>query len=244
VQWRLLKLNWAYGVGELVIVDAGVMIALSAESWLTERQDRIDEIELLEAIKEDVRETAVRSDNNLARVNLRLESLRLFNEGNAALAGLDDESLADMLSSGLWENGALSVQMSAYEEIKSSGRLGLIEDPQLRRALSQLDRHLQRVRAREVEAFEHQMRVTGPYVMSNIQVAQLDRSFQDWDTWVPLKVTEVRDHRSLLDTPDFQNQVAARYLLMFGLAGPSYRFARGLAELETLIDARLATLRR
>ncbi len=243
MQWRLLKLNWAYGVGELVIVVAGVMIALSAEGWLTESQERIDEIELLEAIKEDVRDTTVRSDQNLARVNLRLESLRLLNEGAAAAADLDDESLADVLSSGLWEIGALSVQMSAYDEIKSSGRLRLIGDPQIRRALSELDRHLQRVRARELEAFEHQIRVTAPYVMSNIQVAQLDQ-FQNWETWIPLKVTNVRDHRPLLDTSDFQNQVATRYLLMFGLAGPSYRFARGLAELETLIDARLATLRR
>jgi len=244
VRWRLLKLNWAYGVGELFIVVAGVMIALSAESWFAERQDRIDEIELLEAIKEDIRETTVRSDQNLVRVNLRLESLRLLNRGSAAVAGLDDESLADVLMPGLWENGALSVQMSAYDEIKSSGRLRLIDDPQLRRALSELDWHLQRVRARELEAFEHQIRVTAPYVMSNIQVAQLDQSFQDWDSWIPLKVTEVRDHRPLLDTPDFQNQLAARYLLMSGLAAPSYRFGRGLAELETLIDARLATLRR
>jgi hypothetical protein len=241
VQWRLLKLNWAYGVGELLIVVAGVMIALSAENWLTESQERIDEIELLEAIKDDIRETTVRSDQNLARVNIRLESLRLLNEGGAAVAGLDDESLADVLEPALWENGTLSVQMSAYDEIKSSGRLRLIDDPQLRRALSELDRHLQRLRARELEAFEHQIRVTAPYVMLNIQVAQLSL---DWDTWIPLKVTEVRDHRPLLDTLDFQNQVAAKYLLMFGLSGPSYRFARGLAELDTLIDARLATLRR
>jgi hypothetical protein len=240
----LLKLNWAYGVGELVIVVAGVMIALSAEGWLTERQDRSDEIELLEAIKEDVRETTARFDNNFARVNLRLESLRLLNEGGAAVAGLDDESLADVLMPALWENGALSVQMSAYDEIKSSGRLRLIDDPQLRRVLSRLDRQLQRVRARELEAFEHQMRVTGPYVMLNIQIAQLDQSFQEWNAWIPLKVTEVRDHRPLLDTPDFQNQVAARYLLMFGLNAASNRFGRGIAELETLIDARLATLRR
>jgi len=244
VQWRLLKLNWAYGVGELVIVVAGVMIALSAEGWLTERLDRIDEIELLEAIKEDVRETIVRSDQNLERVNLRLESLRLLNRGSAAVAGLDDESLADVLEPALWENGALSVQMSAYEEIKSSGRLRLIDDPELRRALSRLDRILERVRARELEAFEHQIRVTAPYVMSNIQVAQLDQSFQDWDTWIPLKVTEVRDHRPLLDTPDFQNQVSARYLLMYGLNVASHVFNRRIAELETLIDARLATLRR
>ena len=244
MHWRLLKLNWAYGVGELVIVVAGVMIALSAEGWLTERQDRFDEIELLEAIKEDVRETIVRSDQNLDRVNLRLESLRLLNEGGAAVAGLDDESLADVLQPALWENGALSVQMSAYEEIKSSGRLRLIDDPQLRRALSSLDRILERVRAREREAFEHQVRVTGPYVMSNIQVAQLDQSFQNWDEWIPLKVTEVRDHRPLLDTTDFQNQVAARYLLTFGVSAASYIFDRRIAELETLIDARLATLRR
>ena len=47
----------------------------------------------------------------------------------------------------------------------------------------------------------------------------------------------------LLD-PEFQNQVATRFLFMIGLSAASDRFRNAIAEVETLIDARLATLHR
>jgi hypothetical protein len=31
MRWRLLRLNWAYGLGELVIVVVGVMIAVLSD---------------------------------------------------------------------------------------------------------------------------------------------------------------------------------------------------------------------
>ena len=238
-----LRVDIRRPVAEICVIVAGVLIALGADSWWTERQERQEEIEVLAAIKVDLQQTAVTADQNLERVGKRIESLRVLAEGSAGpVAGLSDDALADMLTTGLWDTGALSVQMSAYDEIKTSGRLRLIQDPELRRSLANFDRTLQRVRAREAEAFEHQHSITGPYVVENIQVSQLDEAFQNWPDWVPLKVDKDRDHRLLLDTPEFQNQVAARYLFNFGTISPGYRFRGNIDELEALVDARLAEL--
>jgi hypothetical protein len=62
------------------------------------------------------------------------------------------------------------------------------------------------------------------------------------DSWVPLAVHEVRDHRPLLDTPEFQNQLAARYLLNNGSLAASWRFHRNITELQAFVDDRLTAL--
>ena len=38
MKWRLLKLNWKYGIGELAIVTMGVLIALGVDEWRQQHQ--------------------------------------------------------------------------------------------------------------------------------------------------------------------------------------------------------------
>ena len=52
--FRKLQLNWKYGVSELLIVLAGVLIALYADDWRQERADREVEQSLLERLAFDL----------------------------------------------------------------------------------------------------------------------------------------------------------------------------------------------
>ena len=54
MRWRLLRLDWAYGIGELVIVVAGVMIALGFEQWNSCRLDHVEEIEIINGFLPDL----------------------------------------------------------------------------------------------------------------------------------------------------------------------------------------------
>ena len=38
--WRKFKLDWPYVIGELLIVTAGVLIALAISAWNSDRLDR------------------------------------------------------------------------------------------------------------------------------------------------------------------------------------------------------------
>ena len=53
--FRKLKLDWKYGISELLIVVAGVLIALAANGLLQERQDQSLELEYLEGLIADLR---------------------------------------------------------------------------------------------------------------------------------------------------------------------------------------------
>ncbi len=38
--WRKFKLEWSYAVGELLIVVAGVLVALAIDQWNDQRLER------------------------------------------------------------------------------------------------------------------------------------------------------------------------------------------------------------
>lgn len=62
--FRKLQLNWRYGISELVIVVAGVLIALAADGWRQERQDRVIEREYLLRLSQDL-ETDIAAISNI-----------------------------------------------------------------------------------------------------------------------------------------------------------------------------------
>lgn len=49
--FRKLRLDWRYAIGELVIVVAGVLIALAADGWSGRQQDRVLELRYLHGLE-------------------------------------------------------------------------------------------------------------------------------------------------------------------------------------------------
>ncbi len=75
MRWRLLKLNWAYGVGELLIVVVGVMIALGFEQWNSDRLDRVEEVEIIERLIADLTSDLQDLENQASAINEKEASL-------------------------------------------------------------------------------------------------------------------------------------------------------------------------
>ncbi len=50
MRWRLRKLDWPYAIGELIIVVAGVLIALAVDQWNSDRMARVEEGEIIEQL--------------------------------------------------------------------------------------------------------------------------------------------------------------------------------------------------
>ncbi len=233
-------------VGELAVIIVGILAALAADDWWTDRQERAAEFEILEAIDQDVAVTRESVESAIAEMDLALSSLRTLSEGSAGgAAALDDDTLAVLFVDGLWESAILTVQMSAYDEIKNSGRLKLIDDATLRRRLAEYDRRLALTMALFNDLFQNQQIKTDPYLIANVQLSQLFSTRADRRPEKPVRldiVPEVQDLRPLLDDPVFLNQVAAKYYLMYEYQ----RFATGLLavleQLAGLVEARLGEL--
>lgn len=100
MRWRLRKLDWGYALGELIIVTAGVLIALAIDEWNSDRLNRVDEIST-RSWKEKARRRMTRLDTlPIGAVVAEIDFSRFV---EATLAEADE-----------WRQGLLE-QLEAYK---------------------------------------------------------------------------------------------------------------------------------
>ena len=124
--------HWTGVFIELVIVVLGVFIGLQVDNWNQARQDHAAEIVYLHSLSKDLGsihsslQKQVQFETGMAHaIN------RSFNEINAPRA--PDRTLRlGMLLSQLAARSTLKIESPTFQELQSSGRLGLIRDPALR----------------------------------------------------------------------------------------------------------------
>jgi hypothetical protein len=139
VLWRKFKLESSYLVGELLVVTLGVLIALALDSWNDDRLERRVEDEVLEWLVSDLEtDTALFAwwSDEVVRKLAALD--RVF----AILTDPSDHPIEDSLaflnavavgSEFSWDQPNLS--RTTFDELVSSGKLGVIDDPRLRRRI-------------------------------------------------------------------------------------------------------------
>jgi hypothetical protein len=135
--WRKFKLEWSYAIGELFIVVVGVLIALAIDQWNDNRLERLEEIDAVSRILVDLQTDLKDFDFRLKSVAAKEESLLRV---KAALAG-DTEIdpvvfLTDIIIGADfgWNQGF--AQRSTYDNLMASGRLGIIQDADIRVQIS------------------------------------------------------------------------------------------------------------
>ena len=138
MQWRRLRLDWKYAVGELIIVTVGVLIALGVQQWNDIRLDRIEEQVILDQLAADVRvdiqniraadEPLNKKEASLLRL---VTALRLGEPGGSNADFLTDIVLGANFG---WNQG--HAQRSSFDELLGSGRLSLIHSSELRSQIS------------------------------------------------------------------------------------------------------------
>ena len=161
MRWRLLRLNWAYGVGELAIVVVGVMIALGFEQWNSDRLDRVEEVEIIERLIADLKSDLQDLGNQASAVIEKEASLlRVRSILATENARPDDPAgfLRDVIDGANYGWNQMEAQRTTFNELLGSGKYSLIRDAGLREKISKYydrdrDTH-QRIDERETD-FPH-----------------------------------------------------------------------------------------
>ena len=127
--------NW-FAVGlDFVIVVLGILIAFQITNWSEGRGERADARVALERLEQDYQQILERTDRSLAAQEEFLAALgRVINGIRSGV--LNEETLLVDMN----EMTSLTLPLvpsTVFAELVSSGRLDLIEDPSLRRALTQ-----------------------------------------------------------------------------------------------------------
>lgn len=126
--------NWKHAIGEVCLIVVGVTLALAANSWYEEIQERAEEVRALRQLR-----SALEAD--VADFAAFYSSLKLTErELGTLLDALDARQLSPDMSSALghvsyWH--AIEIRTGPYEEIKNRG-FALISDAALRSSLIDL----------------------------------------------------------------------------------------------------------
>ena len=132
---RKLKLDWRYGVGELVIVISGVMIALYADGRIQDRGERTLEIEYVESLAIDLNADVAELTST---ISLAAERAQLGHRVLQAMAGdtvLDPAYLATAVERVMYFTYP-AYSRSTISDLMSTGNLRILQDPGLKRTLS------------------------------------------------------------------------------------------------------------
>ena len=126
-----------YAAGEIILVVIGILIALQINNWNETRKAKARSTEYHERIAEDL-ERVIKTSKNLnataKKVLTSIEHTIKLLENNKELTNKDKEIVDYVL---IWMNrfNYQFSELSTYEEMKSSGDLGLIYDKNIRRDL-------------------------------------------------------------------------------------------------------------
>ncbi len=135
MRWRLQKLDWPYAVGELIIVVAGVMIALGFDQWNSDRLERVEETEIIERFIADLRVDLDGISFGLGRVTDKEARLLRI---SSSLESPDDRPkastlfLEDIVESATYGWNQARARRTTFDEVLPSGKFGLIRDTAIR----------------------------------------------------------------------------------------------------------------
>jgi hypothetical protein len=128
-----------YAVGEILLVVIGILIALQINTWSNDNNDRNSEKYYLNQIVQDLTTDKkmllaleLELDNKLPRIeNFLAELHKDFN------ALTFKEAFQDYIDN-VWRANFFKTNSTTYEEMKSSGKLGLIKDKTIRNEIMRL----------------------------------------------------------------------------------------------------------
>ena len=157
MKWRLLRLDWRYAIGELLIVVLGVMIALYADQWNSRQSIKLMEIEYVERLIADLEEDQTALDRAADFLNAKLPSLELLFRNLCTEFQPEGSSLENLQH---FQQGAYLGfsqpfgRRDTYDEMIATGSISIIQKVQIRTAL------LAYVRINEVQRSRTQARIT------------------------------------------------------------------------------------
>ncbi len=219
------SISWKHGVGAVLLIVVGVLIALAASDWQGRRADRQTELAILREITASLSsdlQLLVSGLERLERINDRGAVLRSYLSSGAPYADSLDTYFGTIFSI----PGALTLNPAAYESLKSQG-LGLVSSESLRLHIARVYEQTYPRAARSVEA-ERQavLDVVRPFLLLLFQDVSFGRSA------TPLNYDALVANVPFLNTLDYRLQIVRQSHI------PALE--RSISEIGELLDAIVA----
>jgi hypothetical protein len=139
-------------VGEFILIVVGVLVALLAESWWSERQDQRAERQIfVDAITEFQENIEILGTDILVNIAVYEYLLGVEAMSDSELMAISDEEASELLAIGNQNNAAFDPAMGTIDAIVRSGDLRFIADHELRGHLARWSALLTRSNRTELQ---------------------------------------------------------------------------------------------
>jgi hypothetical protein len=161
--------NWKHAVAEVCLIVIGVTIALWADAWVAERRDEQRESARLTALYSDTEETLAAISTAYADASDAAAALRKILGLRSPYEPYDDS--AELLRHGLLYGLAIRPEMSVYDDLKNSGELALLTNPDLRQALSRMETGLETLQLTQADLTSVQQLNIDSYMVDRMDLS-------------------------------------------------------------------------
>lgn len=124
--------QWMTFLVELVLIVAGILIALYIDGWVQERHDRQREITYLELLRDDLELIEAEVEEYLKFEKSVLSTGKAFLDAISSESPVSGHRPLNGMLSEMSIRRTLSIVSAAYEDLTSTGNMPLIQDPELR----------------------------------------------------------------------------------------------------------------
>jgi hypothetical protein len=130
----LRAMRWTQLVLELALLILGILIALAVDGWMDDRRDARLERAYLERLERDLQQNLVILDGFIDFESRQTADGVLVYRGLRGAPGIEREAIAAGLNH-LANRRTLRLMRATYQDLLSTGNLGLIRDESLRDAI-------------------------------------------------------------------------------------------------------------
>lgn len=221
-------IRWNRMLVEATAIVASILLAFAIDAWWQDRTERIVELQYLEALREDLLTSLDRLVNDEASQRRQVEYLESLLLTNGDTPYSDDLRL--WIDDGLFNVGTYQPQVSALQDLESSGQTRIIQNPDLRRVLASVRQKIDDMEVVSRDFQLSQQMLIDPFLVDNFNLAKLMLN----------RVADSKTDLTALGTSDFQSRVAFKISLR-GEVSQSQNtvkvaFAEALAMIETELD--------
>ncbi|MEQ9404546.1 MAG: DUF6090 family protein [Cyclobacteriaceae bacterium] len=161
------KINWLDHIANLLVVILGISIAFYLEGYREEKANRIQEQKYIKSLTQDLATDSAALDTLQILNRVIGNSLVRLSDGSVGKP-IDADSLVTWLLSTQY-NPSFTPQRTTYESLKSSGKMDLIGDFELRKRIVELYEQYYRGTSQYDEAINQDLRdFYKPFYMKNI----------------------------------------------------------------------------
>jgi len=237
-----------YAVGEILLVVIGILIALQIDNWNDFKKDRGQEKELLIQLKSEYQ-------SNLAQLSAKIDLRnKMITASHKLLDYVDNPQMrsTDSIMKYLGFTIITPTFDPIVNDIISSGRIQLLQNPLLKEKLSRWTSDVISVTEEELEWLKYRSNIYRPFLEENISIRTM--AYHNWknglmenfqlDRAINIKFELAESKRNvdpsvLLDNPKFEDKMSVCMEISMLTNSQSISLRERISEILNLIEKEL-----